>query len=163
MALNPLHNIPAVPGISAKHVIVVGGYSVECFENAVYFSEQSNVHGEQNDSTSITNEQNAYGPGQDTSINTTQGLIKLSNCTVKVGQWVKVFYEGSLFIGRVSSVEKNGCNVRCLEKLYIIGKDGNAFERERDTALYENVYKVENTPKLQRAGRQYLYVYELDD
>jgi len=75
---------------------------------------------------------------------------------VRVGDWVKVLFEGELFIGKVVAKASSACCVRCLKMPYQAGCNGTPFEREKDAVYYNSVYAVRNHPVLKKIGRQFL-------
>ena len=83
--------------------------------------------------------------------------------------WVKVLYEGEIFIGKVVRIGINGknnrkeCCVRCLKKPYITGFKGSEFESDNYMVFYDCVYRVKNEPYIKRMGRGFQWVYELDE
>ena len=64
---------------------------------------------------------------------------------VKIEQWVKVSYEGELFLGKVRSKSSTHCLVWCLNMPYGIDIP-QELERENDAIYYSEVYATTVTP-----------------
>ena len=64
---------------------------------------------------------------------------------IHYGMWVKVKYEGEIFLGKVLSEVNNQTQVRCLKLPFgILGPQ--EFEREEDAVFYETVYGTSVNP-----------------
>ena len=72
--------------------------------------------------------------------------------------WVKVKYEGEIFLGKVLSVVNNQTQVRCLKHLFGI-LEPQEFEREEDAVFYETVYATCVNPVMVKNGRKWMWRY----
>ena len=86
------------------------------------------------------------------------GISPLMYAGTTVGQWVKVLYEGEVFIHKILQKTAGETMVQCLEKPFGI-KELQKLEKEQDAVLYENVYQCDVIPKLQKAGGGWKYSY----
>ena len=86
-------------------------------------------------------------------------LNELSEEEVKINDWVKVIYEGEIFLGKVQKIVKGQFEVRCLNLPFGIRKYQD-LEKETDAVFYKKVYSNDNCiPKLQKCGRGWRYLY----
>ena len=70
---------------------------------------------------------------------------------IHYGMWVKVKYEGEIFLGKVLSVVNNQTQVRCLKLPFGI-LEPQEFEREEDAVFYETVYGTSVNPVMVKNG-----------
>ena len=86
-------------------------------------------------------------------------LIRKPLLSVLEGDWVKVIYEGAIFIGKVSPVKVSGkqkqefVRVRCLRKPYGI-REPQDLETEEEAADYREVYECKEEPQMVQVARR---------
>ena len=86
------------------------------------------------------------------------GISPLMYTGTTVGQWVKVLYEGEVFIHKILQKTAGETMAQCLEKPFGI-EELQKLEKEQDAVLYENVYQCDVIPKLQKEGGGWKYSY----
>ena len=77
---------------------------------------------------------------------------------VKEGDWVKVVYEGEVFLGKTMKKQAGEVLVRCLEKPFAVGGPRN-LKREDSSVFYELVCEANVIPELKQFGRAWQYTY----
>ena len=81
--------------------------------------------------------------------------MDISEC--KVGMWVKVVYEGEIFIGKVQGRQNLAVEVQCLEHPFGIRQHQNM---EKDSVHYNEVFHCDDCkPKLEKVGRTWKWTY----
>ena len=86
-----------------------------------------------------------------------QNLIPLDISECKIGMWVKVVYEGELFIGKVQGKQNNSVEVQCLEHPFGIK---NHQDMEKDSVHYDKVFSCGDCePRLVKVGRTWKWTY----
>ena len=91
-------------------------------------------------------------------------LVPIPIKNVSCGDWVKVIYIGTPFIGKVipdlvtSKKVKKHVRVRCLKHPYGVRKP-QLMEPEDEAADYSKVYQCLETPKLEKVGRVWMWNY----
>ena len=91
---------------------------------------------EDNDSENSINESDKSRNDEELTNST---LSRLIYTDTSVGDWVKVLYEGEVFIGKILQKTAGETMVQCLEKPFGIKKEPQNLEREQDAVFYENV------------------------
>ena len=115
---------------------------------------------------SITNEDYEIGESSKSTSPTKIPLTKIPLSKVEIDDWVKVKYEGELFIGRVipgqkddgSKQIKKHVRVRCLNLPYGIHEPQD-FERENDAVDYTEVYECTEKPVGVQVERAFKWLY----
>ena len=83
--------------------------------------------------------------------NSTNDLKILEYDDVSIGQWVKVKYEGEIFLGKVLRKSCGEFLVQCLEKPSGV-KDPQSLESERAAVFYDCAYENDVMPMLKKIG-----------
>ena len=73
------------------------------------------------------------------------GLIEIPYDSVSISQWVKVLYEGQVFLGKVFNKQNNTALVCCFSKPFGITEPQD-FEQENDVVYCNHVYHTKVTP-----------------
>ena len=87
----------------------------------------------------------------------TPELVPLDITNEIIGQWVRVKYEGEIFIGKVLGVEGGEAKVQCLELPFLL-HEPSSLESVDAAELYSEVY-ASDVPKLKKFGRQRKYIW----
>ena len=82
--------------------------------------------------------------------------------SVSISQWVKVLYEGEVFLGKLLNKENNTVLVRCLSKPSGITEQRD-LERENDVVYHNHVYHKKVNPMLLQVGHIWKYTYKMKD
>ena len=90
------------------------------------------------------------------------GLIEIPYDSVSISQWVKVLYEGQVFLGKVFNKQNNTALVCCFSKPFGITEPQD-FEQENDVVYYNHVYHTRITPILSPYGCSWKYTYKMKD
>ena len=155
--LQNMRNQEERPKIRRKRVQVDPGKSItsvdiQTDQEEVMKVEESSSSDEED--TSSGNENNAEEI--DENLDTNLKLLPYSK--VNEGDWIKVIYEGEVFLGKVIKKQAREFLVRCLEKPFAIGGP-NKLEREDSVIFYKQVYEANVVPELKKFGRVWEYAY----
>lgn len=104
------------------------------------------------------------GEGSGNQVIKPDALVPIPIRNVSCGDWVKVIYFGTPFIGKVipdlvtSKKVRKHVRVRCLKYPYGVRKP-QVMELEDEAADYSKVYQCLETPKLEKVGRVWMWNY----
>ena len=82
-------------------------------------------------------------------------------------QWVKVVYDGNIFLGKIQNIHEKQCLVRCLDRPFGVDEGKcQDMEPENDAVWHDNVYITDVEPvMIQETGKRgrwrYLYGKEI--
>ena len=84
-------------------------------------------------------------------------LVPLQITNELVEQWVRVTYEGEIFIGKVLQVQGGEAKVQCLDLPFLL-HEPSSLESEDAAEFYAEVF-ASDIPKLRKFGRQRKYIW----
>lgn len=153
----------AIKACQRRKVNVEPGKSVsaEEFQNDAAAADETSDESDESDVSGSSDSSSDDGDKEmetETASTIPTELKELTYCNVSIGQWVKVLYEGEVFLGKVLKKENNEYFVQCLEKPYGI-REPQTLEKECQSAFYEQVFETDIQPKLTKVGRGWKYTY----